>query len=103
MRAALRRAGHDGETATAGGLGRARGRKGTMKELQMRARRWLVRHDPEWRDGWLSLPIGADFAGAVRDNINSFGPHRSGDKIVAEYEARINQRAALAVLAGGRK
>lgn len=62
-----------------------------MKAIQKRARRWLIRHDPDAADFWRSLPVFTDFAAAVFDNIATFGPHRSGSKIADEYERRTAQ------------
>jgi len=39
---------------------------------------WLLRNDPEAREYWRSLPEGADLEGAVRDNLQQFGPDISG-------------------------
>lgn len=49
-----------------------------MNSQQRLARQWLVVFDSEAADFWLSLPEDSDFVGAVRDNINSFGPDEHG-------------------------
>lgn len=39
------------------------------------ARTWLIKNDPEW--DWAAQADSTDFVGAVRDNINTFGPDES--------------------------
>lgn len=55
-----------------------------MSRQQQLAKSWLIRNDPDEGAFWRAQPEGADFVGAVRDNLNTFGPDEMAEFLVLD-------------------
>lgn len=63
-----------------------------LNSLQLRARGWLIRNDPTPEGFWESAPLDSDFVGDVRQNLESFGPHGGGTRIIREWDRHTGRR-----------
>lgn len=51
-------------------------------QLQLRARRWLIRNDPDPTRFWRSAALDSDFIAAVCINVMTYGPDVEGQRIM---------------------
>lgn len=55
-----------------------------LNAAQLRARAWLIEHDPTPDNFWESQPLDSDFVSAMSDNLRDFGHEIVGARIIFE-------------------